>query len=317
MSTDLPNEPIRDVAHLGHVELLTPDLDASRQFFVETFGLDEVATVGDSIYLRAWGDFDRTTLKLTQASTAGVGHVGWRTVSPQALRRRVAALEAAGNEGTWIEGDIGHGAAYRFRDPDGHLMEIYYEAERYEAPADARAALPNQPQAYPARGAAPRRIDHLNLLCENVPGTSGFLEQLLGFRVREEIVVDDRQVAAWMSVTPQPHDIALTRDRSGRRGRLHHVTYWMDTREDVLRAADILSDRGVFIEAGPAKHARTQGFFLYMYEPGGNRVELFSGGFMIYAPDWQTVTWSEEDASRTTAWGGAVPESFHTYGTPR
>jgi catechol 2,3-dioxygenase len=310
------SEPIRDLAHLGHVELFTPRLEASRAFFIDTFGLDEVAAEGDSVYLRAWGDFDRTTLKLTAAAEPGVGHIAWRTVSPQALDRRVYAIDASGHGIGWIDGDIGHGRAYRFRGPGGHTMELYYESERYEAPDGLRASLPNQPQAYPARGAAPRRLDHLNILCADVSADSRFLGKMLGFHLREEIVIDERQAAAWMSVTPQPHDIALTTDRTGGSGRLHHVTYWMDTREDVLRAADILTDRGVFIETGPAKHARTQGFFLYMYEPGGNRIELFSGGFVIYSPDWETVTWRQEDAKRGTAWGAPVPESFHTYGTP-
>jgi catechol 2,3-dioxygenase len=30
----------------------------------------------------------------------------------------------------------------------------------------------------------------------------------------------------------------------------------------------------VFIETGPHKHAIQQTFFLYVYEPGGNRIEL-------------------------------------------
>jgi catechol 2,3-dioxygenase len=310
------SEPIRDVAHLGHVELLTPDLEASREFFVDVYGLEETDATDSSSYLRAWGDYDHSTLKLTQADTAGLGHIAWRAVSDEALRRRVAAIEATGHGIGWVAGDIGHGDAYRFCDPDGHVMELYYESQRYAAPDALRAALPNQPQAHPGRGAAPRRLDHLNVLCSDVAANSAFLTAQLGFALREEIVIEGRQRAAWMSVTPQPHDIALTTDRSGGRGRLHHVTYWMDTREDVLRAADILSDRGVFIEAGPAKHARTQGFFLYMYEPGGNRIELFSGGFVVYAPDWETVTWEQADASRSTAWGAAVPESFHTYATP-
>lgn len=309
-------EPIRDIAHLGHIELLTPRLEESRDFFVDTFGLDEVEVSGESVYLRAWGDFDRTTLKLTQATEPGLGHVSWRTVSVAALERRVAAIEDSGLGQGWIEGDVGHGRAYQFRDPGGHLMELYYESERFVATEEQRAALPNQPQAYPGRGAAPRRLDHLNILCTDVAEDSRFLADRLGFLLREQIIIDGRQTAAWMSITPQPHDIALTTDTTGKPGRLHHITYAVDTREDVLRAADLLTDRGVFIETGPAKHSRTQGFFLYMYEPGGNRIELFSGGFVIYSPDWDTVTWDQDDAKRSTAWGAAIPESFHTYGTP-
>ena len=54
---------------------------------------------------------------------------------PQALDRRVQVLEAVGCGKGWIEGDIGHGRAYQFEDPDGHLMEVYYEVQKYVAPA--------------------------------------------------------------------------------------------------------------------------------------------------------------------------------------
>src|SRR6266571_1412528 len=129
--TDM-QEPIHDVAHLGHVEIFTPKPDESLWFFKELLGMEEVARQGQSVYLRAWGDYDRSTLKLTEAKRAGLGHVGWRVMSPQALERRVGAIKAGGErtversrhsdaergdivmrEGSaqrWIPGDIGHGA---------------------------------------------------------------------------------------------------------------------------------------------------------------------------------------------------------------
>lgn len=310
------DEVIRDVAHLGHVELFTPRLQESSEFFVEAFGLNVTDVSENSIYLRGFGDYERSTLKLTAAATTGLGHVAWRAASPAALARRVSAIEATGLGVGWIDGDVGHGPAYRFRDPDGHLMELYYDVERFAAAGAEVSYLPNQPQVFSGRGAGARRIDHLNLFCGDVRTTSAFMRETLGFRVIEEIVIEHRQVAAWMSVTPQPHDIALTTDRTGRRGRFHHLAYWLDNREDVLRAAELMMERDVFIECGPAKHSRTQGFYLYVYEPGGNRVEVFSGGYLVYAPDWPTVTWSADTLARGTAWGAAVPDSFHTYGSP-
>ncbi|MFX7747896.1 VOC family protein, partial [Acinetobacter baumannii] len=74
------------------------------------------------------------------------------------------------------------------------------------------------------------------------------------------------------------YDIAFTADHAGIAGRFHHVTYAVDSREDVLRAADVFLEHGVFIETGPHKHAVQQTFFLYVYEPGGNRVEIANAG---------------------------------------
>jgi catechol 2,3-dioxygenase len=310
-------EPIQDVAHLGHVELLTPKPDESLRFFVDVLGMSVTDRAGESVYLRGWGDYERCTLKLTAAATGGVGHIAWRAVSPAALERRVRALADSGLGLGWRDGDIGHGPAYRFTDPDGHAMEIYYEAERYQAPPGERAALKNQPQRYPGRGVGVRRLDHVNVLCQEVTPNRIFMEERLGFRLREQVVLDDgTEAGAWISVTPLAHDIAYTLDATRARARLHHVAYWLDTREEVLRGADIFLEHGIFIETGPSKHALTHAFFLYAYEPGGNRIELFSGGYLIFAPDWQPVVWTQAERARGQAWGLKLPESFHRYGTP-
>jgi catechol 2,3-dioxygenase len=311
-------EPIQDIAQLGHFEIFSPKLEESVWFFREVLGMEETDRRGQSVYLRAWGDYDHCTLKVTESNRAGLGHVGWRAVSPQALERRVQALDARGCGKGWIEGDIGHGRAYQFEDPDGHLMEVYYESEKYQAPPELRAKLINQPQRYPARGASVKRIDHVNLMCSDVTPNRLFIQETLGFHLRELLQpeVDGIEAGAWLSVTPLVHDIAYTRDFTGNRGRLHHIAYWLDNQEDVLRTADILSENDIFIEAGPAKHNITQAFYLYCYEPGGNRVEIYAAGYLIFAPDWEPVTWRKSDRGRGVYWGGTLPESFRTYGTP-
>src|ERR1700681_833420 len=167
-------EPIYDVAHLGHVELLTNKPEASLDFFTRVFGLTESGREGDSVYLRAYDDYEFHTLKLTASDTTGSRHIGYRAASPQALQRRVAALEQMGAGIGWSDGDLSHGTAHRFRDPDDHVFEIYYETRRYEAPPQERPALKNQPQRFPARGVATRRLDHVNLLACDVADIRDF-----------------------------------------------------------------------------------------------------------------------------------------------
>ena len=100
-------------------------------------------------------------------------------------------------------------------------------------------------------------------------------------------------------------------------GRFHHVTYALDSREEILRAADIFLENGVHIETGPHKHAIQQTFFLYVWEPGGNRVEVANAGArLILAPDWKPIVWTEEERKKGQAWGLKTIESFHTHGTP-
>ncbi|MEA2758650.1 MAG: catechol 2,3-dioxygenase, partial [Methylobacteriaceae bacterium] len=146
-------EPVLDIAHLGHVELLTPKPEESLNFFINVLGMTESGRKGDSVYLRAWDDYERYSLKLTGTNTSGLGHAAFRARSPRALERRVAALKGSRYEIGWVEGELGHGPAYRCNDPDGHVIELYYETERYLAPPELKPALKNQAQRFPARGA--------------------------------------------------------------------------------------------------------------------------------------------------------------------
>jgi catechol 2,3-dioxygenase len=314
----LSEEPNLDIAHLGHLELLTPTPEKSLDFFVNVMGMTESGRAGDSVFLRGWDDYERYSLKLTGAKTSGLGHASFRTRSPEALQRRVKALELAGAGVGWVENELGHGPAYQFRDPDGHLIEIYYQTEWYEAPPALKPSLKNQAQRYPGRGVNVRRIDHFNCLAADIAANRRFFQDVLGFRLTEQIVLDSGvEAGMWLTCTNKSYDFAYTREAHGVKGRFHHVTFALDSREEILRAADIFLENGVHIETGPHKHAVQQTFFLYVWEPGGNRVEVANAGArLVLAPDWKPIVWTEAERSKGQAWGLKTIDSFHTHGTP-
>jgi catechol 2,3-dioxygenase len=297
--------------------MFTPKGEESLRFFTDVMGMVVEHQEGHSTYLRGWGDYQRWSLKLIASDTSGMGVLGLRAWSPEALERRVSAIEASGRGEGWIDGDLGHGPAYRFTDPDGHKFELYFETEKYSPPAALRPALKNQPQRYVGRGAAVKRLDHVNLLALDVEANRTFVEDLLGFRLYERIQLDDgTEAGAWLSASIAAHELIYTKDAYGAHARLHHVAFWVDTREECLRAADLFLDHGVEIEAAPSKHAIAQGFFLYGLEPGGNRVEVTTGGYFVFDPEYEPVVWSEAERRKGQAWGVKTVESFHTYGTP-
>jgi len=307
----------QDIAHLGHVEILTPKIEESVEFFKKVVGLHESGRAGDSVFLRAWGDYALHTLQLTAAKTSGIGHMAFRTRSAGILTQMTEHLTGSGVQGMWRDHDFGHGPAFRFAGPDGHAIELYYETERFVAAGSDVPVFRNLPQRYSPHGIAPRRLDHINLLARDVKPCREFFRDMLGMRVTEQIIFDgDEEMGAWLSTTIKSYDVAFTKDHYGARGRFHHLTYFMDSREDVLRAADVLVESGAFIETGPHKHTIGQTFFLYFYEPGGNRFEIASGGYLIFDPDWKPVVWDREDRSKGQAWGLQTVSTFHTYGTP-
>jgi catechol 2,3-dioxygenase len=312
-------EPCHDIAHLAHVEMLTDRFEESLAFFENVYGLSVSLREEGTAWLRAWDDYEFHTLKLATAETTGIGHVAYRASSAAALVRRVAVIEASGYRvHGWMDDDPGHGPAFRFESPSGHLFEIYWETRRYEPPPEETPALKNLAQRFHGRGAHPRRLDHLNLLADDVTAFRRFIETCLGARATELIRLDNGRLGGcWFTVNNKGYDIACTEEHGGGRGRLHHVTYATDTREEILRAADIFLENGVHIETGPHKHAIQGTFFLYVWEPAGNRVELAnSGARLILAPDWEPVVWTEVDRKKGQAWGLKTIETFHTHGTP-
>ena len=76
---------------------------------------------------------------------------GWETrPSP---RPRAAALKGSGFDIGWTDGDLGQGKTFVCKDPDGHVSELYYETEWYEAPPELKPSLKNQAQKFPGRAA--------------------------------------------------------------------------------------------------------------------------------------------------------------------
>jgi catechol 2,3-dioxygenase len=311
-------ERCRDVAHVSAVELRTTVPAQTVDFFVRLMGMSEVAHEGARTYLHAWDDYERFTVCVTAAATSGIGRTWLRASSPAALARRVAAIEANGQGIGWADGAEGIGPTYLFTDTDGHEMGIYWETEWYAAPEGQRPALKNQAAPFPGRGANVRRLDHVNYLAADIPAVTRFVPGVLGAQLTEQIVLDNGVPSAvWYHVADKSYDLVYTSDWTGATGRLHHVAFATDQREDILRAADVMLEAGIHIETGPHKHAIQQTFFLYVWEPGGNRIELCNAGArLVLAPDWRPVSWSSAERAKGQAWGLKTIESFHTHGTP-
>jgi catechol 2,3-dioxygenase len=308
----------REIAHVGPIELYTPVLEESRDFFVNVLALREVHRDDSSVYLHTWDDYQSWTIRLIERDRAGIGRTYLRAASPPGADRLRATIDAAGLGRGTVKDAYHLGEVFLFADPDGHEFGLYWDVEWYQAGDSDRPALKNQAAAYPGRGANVRRLDHVNYLAADVPATAAFLRDVLAARCTEQIVKDDGSPQAiWFNVGNKTYDLVYTEDWTGTAGRLHHVAFATDTREEILRAADVCLDAGVHIETGPHKHAIQQTVFLYVWEPGGNRIELCNAGArLILAPDWKTISWSREERAKGQAWGLKTIDTFHTHGTP-
>lgn len=299
-----------EIAKLGHVSLVTPDLDKSLWFFHDVLGLEITERSNDTVYLRANQEFEHHSLQLKAGDRPYMDHVGWRVKRPEDVELFAHQLKKSGVDVKDLPKgqENGQGDAIRFQMPTGHTFELYYDVEKPLAPEGERSVLKNQVYKSWNRGIAPRRIDHVNLWTTHNPNDAhNWLSDNMGFKMREYIRLDDGNVlGGWMSVTPLVHDVAVMADPGAPTpARLHHVAYWLDNAQDVLRACDILREHGIMPDQGPGKHGVSQALFAYVRDPGsGHRVELFSNGYLIFDPDWEPVEWTEDElALGLTYWG--------------
>ena len=116
---------------LTHIGLTVRDIDRTIGFYEAVFGACVLYNNGAAAELTTPGCHDIMSLNSGRTSKVramgAVTHIGFRLVDPADIDDAVDAIEAAG--GTVTErGEFEPGAPYVFaRDPDGHVIEIWYE----------------------------------------------------------------------------------------------------------------------------------------------------------------------------------------------
>ena len=166
------------------------------------------------------------------------------------------------------------------------------------------------------KGARIQRIDHINCFTPDVQASYDFYTDI-GFRLTEytETDGDDAKLwAVWMHRKGNVHDLAFT---NGRGPRLHHIGVWTAGPLDILHICDVMASSGFLanMERGPGRHGISNAFFLYIRDPDGHRVELFTSDYLTVDPDFEPLRWSLQDPQRQTLWGHPAPKSWFEEGS--
>jgi len=304
-----PGPPPFNITHAAHAEYRVTDLGRARAFYVDALGLLEVDRDAQCLYLGGLEERDKYSLVLRLAPTPGLSHMAFHVAAPDDLEA-LARLHAAHNLPLrWVEPgqfETGQGRALRVQDPCGLPVEFFCDIEQ-------RERLLQRFDLY--RGAHIMRVDHFNCQVPNVQAANDWWTRQLGFRCSEYTVTDpapgvpDRLWAVWLHRKQNVHDLALM---NGIGPRLHHVGLWLQDTHSVLRACDILAALGMVgaIERGPGRHGISNAFFLYLRDPDGNRIELYTNDYLIPDPNAVPIRWTLSDPRRATFWGHRAPQSW-------
>ncbi|MDV3293145.1 MAG: 3,4-dihydroxyphenylacetate 2,3-dioxygenase [Nitrososphaerales archaeon] len=297
--------PAFDIVKAGHIEYLVTDLKKARQFYVDTLGFVLTDADASHLYLRGIEDRHHHCLTLTRSDRPGAGHLAFRVSDEDDLLALEALLKTKGCQTSWMRAgaESGLGKALRVDDPFGFPMEFYSEMER------ERWMLQSFNKH---RGAKVMRLDHFNLLLPTVKAAYDWYTRSLGFTCTELTETEGRKPAiwaAWLRRKQTCHDVALM---TGKGPRVHHAGFAVSDRNAIMDCADLLaaSNQVGSMERGPGRHGISNAFFLYLRDPDGNRLELYTGDYLSSDPDWEPIKWKLNDPRRQTFWGAPTPASW-------
>ncbi|BDZ44446.1 VOC family protein [Naasia aerilata] len=302
---------IKLLSHLSYVAITSPDVESSVEFYVKQVGLTEVDRVDGAVYLRCWGDYYAYSVVVVPGDEPSLETMAWRVSSPEALQEAAKRVEAAGVTGGWVDG-YKIGRAYRFTGPWGHSMTLHWDVERHQAPGSVASIYPDRPEKRSKVAGAPRQLDHVTVATSDVDAFAAWYNDVLGFRIMARTVLDEAPISVFSVLTTneKSHDLGVVLDGSTRAGRVNHYAFWVDTREELLIAADVLLENGTAIEYGPSIHGIGEQNFLYYREPSTLRIELNTGGYRNYVPDWTPNTWKPSLGSNNLYRNSRMPMSM-------
>lgn len=303
-ATQRPSSPAPDILRSAYMEVVVTDLAASRAFYVDVLGLIVTAEDEERIYLRTLEEFIHHNLVLRQGPEPAVAAFGFRVRSAHDVDRAEAYYRELGCDvRRRTEGFVaGIGDSLRVQDPLGFPYEFFYDVEH----------VPRLSWNYERYGSgALVRLDHFNQVYPDVVTGAAYLENL-GFK-RTEDIKDAAGItyAGWFARKHTVHDTALT---GGAGPRMHHLAFATHEKHNILAICDKLgalrlSDK---IERGPGRHGVSNAFYLYLRDPDGHRVEIYTQDYYTGDPDNPVVTWDVHDNQRRDWWGNPVVPSWYT-----
>ena len=297
-----------DIVRCAYLDLVVTDLARARAFYVDVLGLVVTAEDDEAIHLRSLEEFIHHNLVLRQGPVAAAAAFSYRVRTPEDVDRAERWFAARGCR-TERRADgftRGVGDSVRVVDPLGFPYEFFHEVQHVQRLA-WRYDL-HTPGALV-------RLDHFNQVTPDVSAGRQYLEEL-GFRVTEDIRDEEGTTyAAWLRRKATVHDTALT----GADGpRLHHIAFATHEKHNLLSICDKLGALRMsdVIERGPGRHGVSNAFYLYIRDPDGHRVEIYTQDYYTGDPDNPVVTWDVHDNQRRDWWGNPVVPSWYAEASP-
>ena len=273
---------------IAYVRSGTADLETAVGFAVDVVGLEEIARVEGTAYLRA--DHRHHCLAFVEGEP-GVLASGFTVRDAGVLAAAEIELERAGCH---VERGDAEGARHRrvhdylaFDDPFGNRVELVCGQTTIARPVRH------------GRTAGITEFGHLCLDAPDVHEAYAFWSTLFNIRISDWI----GDQAALMRFDPVHHKLAVFK---GERPGLCHMNFQVESLDDVMRSWHVLQELGVEIEMGPGRHPQSTAVFLYFKGPEG----------LTYEYSWGVRRIEDDEAWRPRTFDPAEPDAIDLWAGP-
>jgi len=283
---------IHDIMQVG---VGVPDREGFEKFARDLLGFPAVRSPdGKVTYVRA--DRFQHRIAATAAAQPVLRYLSFDVGGAQQLadwQTKLAAQSISWRRGTAAESAERQVADFiEFADPDGHHLALAYDF-----------AVADEPVRY-TRELSVRRLGHVLLTVQDTQRAHDFYTSLLGFRLSDWVIVDDKTRLCFLRCNERHHSMAFAPCMPGKSPRLQHVMFEVESLDDVMRSYHFLRMRKAPIGMGPGRHINCRTVHVYVQTPGGFAVEFGWGHRRLDDATHQPIVYPP--GSPIDIWGGDI-----------
>lgn len=265
--------PTPQVNGIRGIALTVRDLDASVRFYEDCWGLQEVARMGPSVYLRATGA-EHHVLALHQAHASALLSVSLAAADKaevDGLYSRAVAFGASVIDAPEpLDPICGGGYGFSFKTPDGIIQQVSSHVTQHVGLEDRDR---------------PNKFSHVVLRAADHPNLRAFYCDLLGFRLS-----DETDGINFLRCSKDHHSVALAKAEGP---GLHHMAFEVPDLDGLMYASGRMRSRGYDLEWGVGRHSGPgNNIFSFFVEPNG-----FAAEYTTEMEQVDDATYPQRDAS--------------------
>lgn len=258
------------VTEIRYVAYAVTDLAAERSFYVEKWGLHEVAEENGLVYLATEGHDELYVVRLREAEEKRIDVISFAADSQDDVNTLYESVEAAGCKIIHPPQQLtqfGAGYGFRFFSPEGMSFEISSDVERGQA------------REVRADEGLPERISHIVMHAPEIKETAKFFTDVLGFQISDWL----GDFMVFLRCNHWHHRLAFLPGPPC----LNHVAYDLPGIDGMMRGIGRLKKLEVDLRWGPGRHTAGNNTFSYFVTPNNNSVEYTAEVEQVDEATWQ------------------------------